>query len=88
MTFTFTHRVDILVLPSCLAAEAAAAAAAAEVAAAVVAEQSRVPEVRRRRMKRTWRRTKRSMVVGRSEGTGSSGLAPLTGSSEINNLRE
>lgn len=85
MTFTFTHHVDILVLPSCLAA---AAAAAAEVAAAVVAEQSRVPEVRRRRMKRTWRRTKRSRVVGRSEGTGSSGLAPLTGSSEINNLCE
>lgn len=76
-TSPFTHHVDILVHPSCLAV-----AAAAEAAVAVVAGQSPVPAVRMRRMKRTWRRTKMSRVEGRLAGTGSSGWAPLTGSSE------
>lgn len=76
-TSPFTHHVDILVHPSSLAV-----AAAAEAAVAVVAGRSPVPAVRMRRMRRTWRRTKMSRVEGRLAGTGSSGWAPPTGSSE------
>lgn len=75
--FTFTHHVDTLVLPSCLAV----AAAEVVVAAAVVAGRSPVPAARKRRMKRTWKRTRTSRVEGRSEGTGSSGWVLPTGSS-------
>lgn len=75
----FTHHVDTLVLPSCLAVAVAVVA----VAAAVVAGRSPVPAARKRRMKRTWRRTRRSRAEGRSEGTVSSGWAPPTGSSGL-----
>lgn len=85
---TFTHHVDTQVLPSCLAAAVAAAAVAAAVAAAeavaaavVVAGRSPVPAARKRRMRRTWRRTRRSRAEGSSEDTGSSDWAPPTGSS-------
>lgn len=78
--FTFTHHVDIQVLPSWLAA-AAAAAAEVVVVAEVVAGLSPVPAARKRKMRRTWRRKRRSRVEERWAGTGSSGWAPPTGSS-------
>lgn len=77
MRYAFTHHVDTPVLPSCLAVAVVEVVAAAVVAAG----QSPVPAVRKRKMKRTWKRMRKSRVEGRSEGTGSSGWAPPIGSS-------
>lgn len=77
--YAFTHHVDTLALPSCLVVVVVVVEVV--VAAVVVAGQSPVPAVRKRKMKRTWKRMKKSRVEGRSEGTGSSGWAPPIGSS-------
>lgn len=70
-----THHVDTQVLPSCLAAVAEV------VVAVVVVGRFPIPAVKKRRMKRTWRRMMKSRVEERTAGTGSSGWERLTGSS-------
>lgn len=74
---SFTHHLDTPVLPTCLVP----AEVAGVVAVAVEAGRSPVPATRKRRMKRTLRKKKRSRAGESCEGTGSSGWAPLTGNS-------
>lgn len=72
--FTITHHLVTLDLPSCLAAVEVAAAGP-------VAERSPIRGARRRKMKKTLRRRRRSKVEEMWEDTGSFGSALQTGSS-------